>query len=287
MKMVSLKKRRIVAFITCVAFLLTLCGCAGSQPAANAPAQNEKKEEAFPTVHWTMTTSWPEGMVFFKFAQHFADEMKRMSGGRFTIDVLPGGAVVGALEALDAASKGTVQIAHTCANYAMGKHPSAVMFASVLMTFDPVSHLTWIYEGGGLEYWQKLYQEKLGLNVVTFPTGICGPDLLAWSNKKLSKLEDWKGVKYRTISWWGEVLKSIGVSVTSIPGAEIYPSLERGVIDAVEYATPTADFDLKFYEVSKYTTGPGCNQPDTIFELDINKDEWNKLPDAYPENHRP
>ncbi len=267
----------VLSLVVLACLVMTMfSGCGGEKTPAVA-----ETNDGLPEVHWTMTTSWSEGMSLQKWAKEFAGEIEKMSGGKFTIDVQPGGAIVGAMEALDAVDKGTVEIMHSCANYWMGKHPASGFFSSVIMCFEPLAHLTWIYEGGGLELWQRMYQEEMGLNVISFPAGAHGPDLLAWTNKPLDKLEDWKGLKFRTISWWGEILKSIGVSVVSVPGAEIYSAMERGVVDAVEYDSPTTDYDLKFYEVSDYYAGPGVHQPSMITEIGINKDEWDKLPAQY------
>jgi len=146
------------------------------------------------------------------------------------------------------------------------------------MIMEPDMYLAWIYEGGGLELWQKMYDEA-GYNVKVFPVGITHPELLAQANKPMKNLEDWKGLKYRTVGWWGEILREIGVSVTSLPGGEVYPSLERGILDAAEFSTPMNNQVLGFDEVTEYISGPGMHQPATLFSVGINKDFWNELPD--------
>src|SRR5690606_32923006 len=135
------------------------------------------------------------------------------------------------------------------------------------------------YEAGGIDYWNRLYQDILGLNVIAMPMGFNTTEFLAWSHVPLRETEDFVGLKYRTTGWWGEILRRMGVSVTTLPGGEVYPALERRVLDATEFASPAADRDLGFYEVTQYFTGPGMHQPTSALELTINRDAWNRLPD--------
>ncbi len=231
------------------------------------------------TIKWTMATSWPSGMVVYETAEYFADKVEKMSQGRLVISVKPAGAVVGALDVLDAASKGSIECAHSCANYWPGKNPASQFFGSVPMLFEPLMQLVWVYEGGGLELWNRMYTEKMKLNVVTIPLGMTHAEVLAWSNKPLKNVNDFKGLKYRTLGWWGDILKNNGTAVTMLPGGEVFSALERGVIDAAEFNTPYADYQLGFYEIAKYYVGPAMHQPSTMLELIINKKEWNSLPD--------
>ena len=236
------------------------------------------KEINAETIKWTMGTSWPSGMIVYETAEHFAKKVKEMSQGRLDISVKPAGAVVGPLDVLDAASKGSIDAAHSCANYWPGKNISSQFFGSVPMLFEPLMQLVWVYEGGGLELWNKMYTEKMKLNVITLPLGMTHGEILAWSNKPLKGIDDFKGLKYRTLGWWGEILKANGTSVTMLPGGEVFSALERGVIDAAEFNTPYADYQLGFFEIAKYYVGPAMHQPSTMLELIINKDKWNALP---------
>ncbi len=227
---------------------------------------------------WKIATTWPDSIMIHKMPVEFAKILNTASGGRMKVEVYPAGAIVGAPEVLDAANTKTIDGYHTFSGYWIGKMPAAPFFSSVPMTMEPFMHLTWVYEGGGLQLWQKMY-DQAGYNIKVIPLGISHPEVLAWAKKPVSKLDDWKGLKYRTVGWWGEILRNNGVSVTSLPAAELYPALERGILDATEFSTPVNDKVLGFHEVAKYMTGPGMHQPSVLFYMGINKDQWNQLPD--------
>jgi len=233
-----------------------------------------------PKVNWTLQTSWSQGWLLHQMAENFAKRVSDMSGGQFKIKVLPTGAVVGALEVLDAADKGSIDAWHTWAGYWMGKHPSAPFFASIPMHLEPSMYIIWLYAGGGKELMQQMYDE-MGKNVISIPGGVTHPELLAHSNKPMKDLKDWKGLKYRTPGWWGEILKGMGVSVTMLPGSELYPALQRGILDATEFSSPIVNKQTGFHEVTKYIAGPGMHQPTCFFELGFNKTKYNALPEEY------
>ncbi len=270
------KQKWLVVAMLLVFIVVSVAGC-GSKPAAQpAPgAQPEPKKEV---IRWQMATSWPQGWLLHQMAEHWAEEVNKASGGRLVIDVSPSGAIVPPLEVLDAAHRGAIDAFHSWPGYWMGKMPPVPFFASIPMGFEPLMHLVWMYEEGGLEYMQKMY-DNAGMNVITFPGGITHPELLAHSNVPLAKLEDWKGLKYRTPGWWGEILKGMGVAVVTLPAAELYPSLEKKILDALEFSSPAVNNVGAFHEVTKYFTGPGMHQPSVLFEITINKDSYNALPD--------
>jgi len=249
-------------------------GCAArpATPAAGGPQQPQGE-----TIRLRLATTWPSAIMIQQMPVKWAEEIKAASGGRLEIEVHPAGALVPAAEVLDATNTRSIDAYHTFAGYWIGKMPASPFFSSVPMTLEPFMHLVWIYEGGGLDLWQRLYDEA-GYNVKIIPLGMQHPEVLAWSNKPLSKIEDWQGLKYRTVGWWSEILKERGVAVTTLPAAELYPSLERGVLDALEFSSPYNDRVLAFYEVARYLTGPGMHQPGVLFYVGINKDTWNALP---------
>lgn len=231
-------------------------------------------------VTWTLQTSWPQGLSIHTRVEEMAARVKEMTAGNFTIRVLPAGAVVGALEVLDATSKGTIDAYQTWPGYWMGKHPSAPFFASIPMHLEPQMYVIWMYAGGGKELMQQMYDE-MGMNVVAFPGGVTHSEVLAHSNKSLTKVEDFKGLKYRAPGLWGEILKGMGVSVVMLPGAELYPALQRGVIDATEFSTPNVNKQSGFHEVTKFVAGPGMHQPTCFFDVGVNKAKYDALPPEY------
>lgn len=140
-------------------------------------------------------------------------------------------------------------------------------------------YMAWFYDAGGIELWNRLYQELMGLDITVMPVGVYHPETFAWSNVPIRTLEDFQGLRYRTAGWWADILRDTGVSVVSLPAAELYPSLERGVVDAAEFSTPWADQTLSFHEVTRYYTGPGMHQPAIVNELMINRSAWEALPE--------
>ncbi len=233
-----------------------------------------------PTVRWTMQTTWSKGWLIHEMAEDFAKRVSDMSGGKFVIKVLPAGAVVGAMENMDATNKGTLDGWHSWTGYWQGKHPSANFFASIPMHLEPTMYVMWMYYGGGKELMQEMYDE-MKMNVIVIPGGLTHPEILAMSNKPLKNVKDFKGLKYRTPGWWAEILKANGVAVTMLPGTELYPALQKGIIDATEFSSPIVNWQQGFHEVTKYVAGPGMHQPTCYFELGFNKDKYNALPPEY------
>jgi len=278
--LVNNKKLRFVILAMIVALIGGLVVGCGTTSDTAGDNDGSKAVAAKPDKVYTLkiATTWPESITLHQMPQKFGEIINAASGGRMKVEVYPSGALMGAAEVLDAASSGTIDGYHDYTGYWIGKMPAAPFFANVPMFMDsPDMYLSWIYEGGGLELWQKLYDES-GYNVKVFPLGITHPEILAQSNKPMKTFEDWQGLKYRTVGWWGDILREFGVAVTSLPGAEVYPSLERGVIDAAEFSTPYNNKVLGFDEVTKYLSGPGMHQPATLLSMGINKDSWNELP---------
>lgn len=270
-------------FVGLIALLLVfsfvLAGCGGSKPAEPA-APAAGTGNGLPEVKWTLQTGWSQGWLIHDMAIRVAEDVKNMTGGKFNIEVLPAGAIVGSLEVLDACSAGTIDAYHSWTGYWLNRHPAAPLFASVPMGMEPAAHMCWMYAGGGQQMMQQMFDE-LKANIKIFPCGITHPEILAHSNRIVAKLEDFNGLKYRCPGWWGEILRGIGVAVTLLPSPELYPSMEKGVIDAVEFNIPFVNKQMGFHEVSKYICGPGMHQPTCQFELGVNLDKWNALPAEY------
>lgn len=228
------------------------------------------------TIKWKMPTTWPKGTILMWSAEFFAETVKEMSGGRLEIKAYPGGAIMGALEIFDAVSAGTVEAAHGSSAYWIGKEPAAPLFSAIPMGFTAVPYLAWFYEGDGLKLMREMYA-KYNLGFVS-PCGMIPPEDFAWSHKPIKALADFKGLKFRTFGFWGEILSGMGASVVTLPGAEVYPSLQRKVLDAAEFSLPNIDKKLGFHEICKYLAVPGIHQPSTVFDLYVSKKAWDKLP---------
>lgn len=271
-----LKKKHLLVLAVLLVFVAAIAiGCAST---TSGKAGDAKSGAAPGKVHTLkIATTWPDSIMLHKMPVEWARIINETSGGRMKVEVYPAGAIVGAGEVLDATKAGTIDGYHDYPGYWIGKMPASPFFASVPMIMEPFMYMGWMYEGGGLELMQKMYDQS-GYNVKLLVLGVTHPEQMAVSNKPLEKFEDFKGLKYRTVGWWGEILRSVGVSVTSLPGAEVYPGLERGIIDAAEFSTPGVNKTLGFQEVTKYITGPGMHQPGTLFTIGINKKKWDELP---------
>jgi TRAP-type mannitol/chloroaromatic compound transport system substrate-binding protein len=159
----------------------------------------------------------------------------------------------------------------------MGKLPAAPLFGYIPFGMDVLPYLTWFYQGGGAALYQELYKAyDLGFAA---PCGMLPSENLAWSNKPIRSLEDFKGLKFRTSGFWGEILSEAGASVMMLPAGEIYEALQRNVLDAGEFSIPSMDKDLAFHEIAKYLLVPGIHQPSTFLDITVNKKSWAKLPE--------
>ncbi|AMV73818.1 TRAP proton/solute symporter, periplasmic substrate-binding protein [Desulfuromonas sp. DDH964] len=225
---------------------------------------------------WKMVMPWSKGLLFYDMAQHFADSVKLASGGRLDIKLFSAGELVGAMESFDAVSKGSAEIGHDWPGYWKGKNENFVSFASVPFGLDTEGYNIWLYERGGLEQMQELYGRY---NLYALPGGNGGQEMGFFSNKKASKMADFKGMRVRTPGWYMDIMNSLGASVTPLPGGEVYLALERGVIDAAEFSTPAINYPMGFDEITKYVIEPGVHQPSVQCAFFINKDAYNKLPD--------
>ncbi len=224
---------------------------------------------------WKMVMPWSKGLLFYDVAQHFADSVKLASGGRLSIKLFSAGELVGAMESFDAVSKGQADIGHDWPGYWKGKNEAFVAFASVPFGLDAEGYNIWLYERGGLEMMQELYGRY---NLFALPGGNVGQELGLFSNKRASKMEDFKGMRVRTPGWYMDIMTKLGASVTPLPGGEVYLALERGVIDAAEFSTPAINYPMGFDDITKYVIQPGVHQPSCQSAFFINKDSYNKLP---------
>ena len=230
---------------------------------------------------WKMATSWPAGTILQESANAFADQVTKMSNGRLTIKTYPAGVLMGALEVTDSVRMGVIDAAHSSPSYSVGQLPAAPLFGYIPFGMEAIPYLTWLYEGEGSQLLAELY-EKFDLGYVA-PCGILPTENLAWSNKPITKMEDFKGLKFRTSGYWGEILSEAGASVMMLPAGEVYEALQRKVLDAGEFSIPNIDKDLAFYEIADYLLVPGIHQTSTILDLKVNKRSWNKLPEDLKE----
>ena len=229
------------------------------------------------TFRWKMASSWPKGTILQDCADDFAAMVSDMSGGRLQIKSYAAGELMGALEVTEGVRMGTIDVSHCSPSYQVGNLPAGPLFGYIPFGMKAVPYLTWFYQDDGMELYRELY-EPFDPGYAA-PCGILPMEDLAWSNKPIKTIEDFKGLKFRTSGYWGEILNNAGASVVMLPAGEIYEALQRQVIDAGEFSIPSMDKDLAFFEITKFLLLPGVHQPSTILDITINKRSWNTLPD--------
>jgi len=240
--------------------------------AVSAPAVLAQKK-----YNWKMVTTWPPNLPILQTgAERFAKRVGELSGGRINIKVFAGGELVPALGVFDAVSQGTVQAGSGASYYWAGKVPAAQWFASVPFGLNPQGLNAWFYSGGGLKLWEEIYAP---FNLVPRPQGNTGVQMGGWFRKEMKSIEDYKGLKMRIPGLGGKVVSKAGGTVVLLPGAEIFTSLERGVIDATEWVGPMHDLRMGFYKAAKYYYYPGWHEPGTALEVMFNKKAYDDLPD--------
>jgi len=235
------------------------------------------------TYRMRIQTAVPAASIYFELLKHFGERVDKMSGGRMKTEVLPDGAVVSAFEILDGVDKGVVEAGYAWTHYWSGKNPAAGLFSNPMagagVGLDQLSHVAWLFEGGGYDLYRKLYSDVLKVNVEPLMIQPMGPDPLGWFKRPIKDTADFKKMKYRSPPGiTGEIFKEMGVSAVALPGGEIVPSAQRGVIDAAEWIGPADDMNLGLHTVWKYYYLQGLHQSTDIGEVIINKTFWSKLP---------
>jgi TRAP-type mannitol/chloroaromatic compound transport system substrate-binding protein len=225
-----------------------------------------------------MQGAWSATDIFNEFAMEFVTRVNEMSGGRMRVDYLVGGAVVKPFEVTDAVSKGVLDAGHTVPVYWYGKSKVASLFGSgPINGCDAFQTLAWIYRGGGLDLYNELLQ-KIGLNYVGFFAMPMPTQPLGWFKKPITDAKQLRGLKYRTVGLAADLFQEMGSKVTQLPGGEIVPALERGVIDAFEFNNPTSDMRFGAQDVIKNYELGSFHQAMEFFEIVINKKRWDALP---------
>ncbi|GAB4228336.1 MAG: TRAP transporter substrate-binding protein [Methyloligellaceae bacterium] len=240
---------------------------------------------AFPQVSRAQTTtlkmqgSWGAKSVFSDMARQYVERVESMSGGRLKIDYLPSGAVVKAFQVQDACHKGVLDAAHTVTAYWYGKNKAASLFGTgPVFGANAAQILAWIHYGGGKELYRELVQDILKLNLVGFFAMPMPTQPLGWFSEEIKSVDQLKGLKYRTVGLATDIMQGIGVKVTQLPGGEIVPALERGVIEAFEFNNPTADRQFGAQDVRKHYMMGSYHQAAEFFEIIFNKDKFESLP---------
>ena len=229
------------------------------------------------SMRWQST--WPSKDIFHEYALDFAKKVNDMTGGDLKIEVLPAGAVVPAFGLLDGVSKGVLDGGHGVLVYHYGKQTALALWGSGPgWGMDANMLLSWHKYGGGKELLAELYA-SIGANVVSFPYGPMPTQPLGWFKKPITKAEDMKGLKYRTVGISIDVFTGMGLAVNALPGGEIVSAMDRGLLDAAEFNNASSDRALGFADVSKVCMLQSYHQNAEQFEIMFNKDKYNALPE--------
>jgi TRAP-type mannitol/chloroaromatic compound transport system substrate-binding protein len=254
----------------------------GSAVAACRATGSTGSNVTLPTVNWQMATSWPVALdTIFGGAKSFSDRVSALTGGKFKITPRPAGELAPPLEVLNVVAQGAVPCGHTASYFYVGKSPATAFGTALPFGLNAQQQNSWLYEGGGLKMLQELYARKFG--VIQFPAGNTGAQMGGWFRKEISKVSDLQGLKMRIPGLGGQVMGKLGVTVQTLPGGEIFQVLQTGAIDAAEWVGPYDDEKLGLHKVAKYYYYPGWWEPGATLEVQINLNEWKKLPVQYQE----
>ena len=237
------------------------------------------------SVNLKMQASWPAAQTLYENFTYFTDRVSKLTGGQLKIEAMPAGQVVPPFEVLDATHKKVLDGHHSWAGYWVGKNKAGILFTGGpgALGMDYLDVMGWHYEGGGYELYQEYYQKELKLNVVAFPILPSGPQAFGWFKRPIKSLADFKGMKCRQTGMAAEVWNRMGVTTVNLPGGEIMPAAQRGVIDCAEWVGGVEDLRFGFQNLWKYHYTPGVHESVTIGELVINQDVWKSLSPVHQE----
>jgi TRAP-type mannitol/chloroaromatic compound transport system substrate-binding protein len=231
---------------------------------------------AQPKVQWRMSTTWTPALDMLQgSAQLLATIVERTSGGRFRIEVFPGGQIMPGFACFDATSQGTIEAFMGAPYYWVAKEPAFDWFSTVPFGMNPEGMLSWYHQSDGLKLWEEAYAT---FNLVPRPGPAIAPQMAGWFRKKINTIGDYKGLKMRIPGLGGKVVARAGGTAVLTPAADIYASLERGVIDASEWIGPHDDMKLGLHTTARYYYYPGWHEPGTVTEFGFNKKAYEALP---------
>ncbi len=231
------------------------------------------------TVTLRFQSTWPQRDIFHEFAQDYVTRVNNLAGGRLRVELLAAGAVVGAFQLLDAVHAGTLDGGHGVSGYWFGKNKAFSLFGTGPAWFgDANQFLGWFYYGGGEALYRELMHDILRMNVVGFQSGPMPTQPLGWFRNPIERAEQLRGLRYRTIGLATDLFQELGVAVVALPGGEIVPALERGVIDGAEFNNPSSDRVLGFADVAKNYMIQSFHQRGETFEILWNRQRFEGLP---------
>jgi TRAP-type mannitol/chloroaromatic compound transport system substrate-binding protein len=247
-------------------------GCAG--PGTGGPAVRTQEH-----VQWRLASSFPRALdALYGSADRLAERLEQLTEGRFRIRPYAAGELVPALQVLDAAQQGTVQVGHSAAYYYTGKNEALAFDTGMPFGLTSRQQTAWLYEGGGGELMRELYAD---FGLVPFPAGNTGAQMGGWFKREIHTVADLRGLRMRIPGMGAQVMDRLGVTVQVLGGADIYPALERGAIDATEWVGPYDDEKLGLHRAARFYYYPGWWEPGPSLSFMVNRQAWDALPSAY------
>jgi TRAP-type mannitol/chloroaromatic compound transport system substrate-binding protein len=223
-------------------------------------------------------SSHPAAANFHLIFKLWGETVEKMSGGRVKVETLPAGAIVPAFEVFDGTSRGVLDVGASPFGYILGKSLVGIPLShGPLFGMDGMDYWAWYHDGGGMALLEEFYKDVLKMNVVGFPMPTDYPQGMGWFKKPIKNLADLKGIKYRIYGIGAETYGRLGVSVVTLPGGEIVPALERGVIEGAEWINCEEDRKIGLHNVAKHYYTPGMHEPVTGGQIIVNKNVWSKL----------
>ncbi|MEM7612326.1 MAG: TRAP transporter substrate-binding protein [Pseudomonadota bacterium] len=267
-----MERRKLLKGLGTGALAAGLAACGGTAEQTGSAAAAKQR-----TFNWKMVTTWPPNFPGLGTgASNLARMIEEASGGRIRIRVYAAGELVPAFEVFDAVSQGTAEMGHGGAYYWKAKIEAAQFIATIPFGLNAAEINAWMYYGDGLKLWQDIYAP---FGVVPFPSGNTGAQMGGWFNKRIDTVADLDGLKMRIPGLGGEVLRRAGGTPVSLPGGEIFTSLQTNNIDATEWVGPHNDVAFGFPRVAKYYYYPGWHEPGPMLEATINAAAWAELPE--------
>jgi TRAP-type mannitol/chloroaromatic compound transport system substrate-binding protein len=251
----------------------------GVGAAALATAIAPARAAELPTIRWRLASSFPKSLdTLYGAVEMLARRVGEITGGKFQIRTFAGGEIVPGLQVLDAVSQGTVECGQTPSYYYIGKNMAFAFDTAMPFGLTARQQAGWMYYGGGLKLVREFMKDY---NVVPFPGGSTGAQMGGWFRREIKSLADLKGLKMRIPGLGGKIMERLGVVPQTIPGSDVYPSLERGTIDATEWVGPYDDEKLGLHKIARHYYYPGWWEGGPQITLLVNAKKWAELPAEY------
>jgi TRAP-type mannitol/chloroaromatic compound transport system substrate-binding protein len=247
--------------------------------AAAAAVAKPAIAQPMPAVKWRLASSFPKALdTIYGGGEVFAKTLAEITDNQFQVQVFAAGEIVPAFQTVDAVQGGTVECTHTASYYFIGTDPTFALGCSIPFGLNTRQQNSWFHHGGGNELLNEFYKNY---NMIAFPCGNSGAQMGGWFRKEIKSPADFNGVKMRIGGFAGQVLTKLGLVPQQLAGGDIYPALERGVIDATEWVGPYDDEKLGFYKIAKYYYYPGWWEGSSAYHLMVNTAKWAELPKHY------